>query len=232
VQGYNAQAVVTGEQIVIAAEISTESLDTADLQPMVLAAEEEPHAAGVVEVPGVALADAGYWKNSAIEALCGEGIPTLVAPDADRRRPPRPGRRDGLDDFTRRVLKPDWGKQLYLKRQGSVEPCSDRSRATAVPIASYAADARQSDPNGGCQRPPTTCSSSTGTSSPPPDRGRRHPHRPYGTIRIRHLATPSRPQRKTALRPPTPFRDTPSMERRSGTRRPWRASSTSRPRGR
>src|SRR3954451_5911745 len=38
VQGYNAQAVVTGEQIVIAAEISTESLDTANLHPMITAA--------------------------------------------------------------------------------------------------------------------------------------------------------------------------------------------------
>jgi len=122
VQGYNAQAVVTAEQIVIAAEISTESLDTANLHPMVTAAEEELHAAGVTELPGVVLADAGYWKNSAIEALCGEGIPTLVAPDADRRKEPRPGRRGGLYDFTRRVLATEWGKQLYLKRQGMVEP--------------------------------------------------------------------------------------------------------------
>jgi transposase len=35
VQGYNAQAVVTLDQIVIAADISTESLDTASLQPMI-----------------------------------------------------------------------------------------------------------------------------------------------------------------------------------------------------
>jgi transposase len=122
VQGYNAQAVVTAEQIVIAAEISTESLDTANLHPMVTAAEEELHAAGISELPGVVLADAGYWKTSAIETLCGEGIPTLVAPDADRRKEPRPGRRGGLYDFTRRVLATDWGKQLYLKRQGSIEP--------------------------------------------------------------------------------------------------------------
>ena len=68
------------------------------------------------------LADAGYWKNDAIEALCGAGIPTLVAPDADRPKEPRPGRRGGPYDFARRVLATDWGKQLYLKRQGTVEP--------------------------------------------------------------------------------------------------------------
>jgi hypothetical protein len=39
--GYNAEAVVTAEQIVIAAEISTESLDTGNLHPMLIAAEQE-----------------------------------------------------------------------------------------------------------------------------------------------------------------------------------------------
>src|SRR5215213_3206586 len=121
-QGYNAQAVVGEGQIVLAAEISVESLDSANLQPMVETAIGELEAVGVLDTPGVVLADAGYWKNDAIEALCGEGIPTLVAPDADRRKQPRPGRRGGIYDFARRVLATDWGKQLYLKRQGTVEP--------------------------------------------------------------------------------------------------------------
>jgi hypothetical protein len=121
VQGYNAQAVVTPEQIVVAAEISVESLDTANLQPMVASARAELQAAGVEQRPGVVLADAGNWKNEAIEALVGQGIQTLVAPDADKRKEPRPGRRGGLYDFTRRVLATDWGAQLYLRRQGSVE---------------------------------------------------------------------------------------------------------------
>jgi transposase len=122
VQGYNAQAVVGEGQIVLSAEISTESLDTANLAPMVQAACDALEAAGVTERPGVVLADAGYWKNDAIEALCADGIPTLVAPDADRRKEPRPGRRGGLYDFARRVLATDWGKELYLRRQGIVEP--------------------------------------------------------------------------------------------------------------
>jgi transposase len=122
VQGYNAQAVVGEGQIVLAAEISTESLDTANLAPMVQTALRELKAAGVTATPEVVLADAGYWTNDAIEALCAEGIPTLVAPDADRRKQPRPGRRGGLYDFARRVLATDWGKELYLQRQGMVEP--------------------------------------------------------------------------------------------------------------
>jgi transposase len=122
VQGYNAQAVVGEGQIVLAAEISTESLDTANLQPMVETALVELAHAGVAQKPGIVLADAGYWKNDAIDALVARGIQTLVAPDADRRKEPRPGRRGGLYDFTRRVLATDSGKELYLRRQGIVEP--------------------------------------------------------------------------------------------------------------
>jgi transposase len=129
VQGYNAQAVVGEGQIVLAAEISTESLDTANLQPMVETALGELAAAGVMERPGAVLADAGYWKNEAIEALCGQGIPTLVAPDADRRKQPRPGRRGGLYDFARGVLATEWGAELYLRRQGSVEPVFGQIKA-------------------------------------------------------------------------------------------------------
>ena len=122
VQGYNAQAVVTLDQIVIAADISTESLDTASLQPMIEAAAVELAAAGVAEPLGIALADAGYWRNDAIDALLGQGIGILIAPDADRRKEPRPGRRGDRYDFARRVLATETGKELYLKRQGSVEP--------------------------------------------------------------------------------------------------------------
>jgi hypothetical protein len=129
VQGYNAQAVVTEQQIVIAAEISTESLDTANLRPMITAAEEELHAAGVSDGLDVVLADAGYWTNSAIEALAAEGLQPLVAPDADRRKEPRPGRRGGLYDFMRRVLATDLGGELYRRRQATIEPVFGQIKA-------------------------------------------------------------------------------------------------------
>jgi hypothetical protein len=88
---------------------------------MVEAAVEALETAGVKDKPGVVLADAGYWKNDAIEAIVNNGIQTLIAPDADSRKEPRPGRRGGLYDFARRILQTDWGNQLYLRRQGSVE---------------------------------------------------------------------------------------------------------------
>jgi Transposase DDE domain len=122
VQGYNAQAVVGEGQIVLAAEISIESLDTASVQPMVETALRELEAAGVTATPEVVVADAGYCKNDAIDTLVAQGIRTLVAPDADRRKEPRPGRRGGLYDFARRALATDWGQELCLRRQGIVEP--------------------------------------------------------------------------------------------------------------
>src|SRR3954453_10879802 len=122
VQGYNAQAVVGEGQIVLAAEISTESLDTANLQPMIETALGELAGAGFTETPDVVLADAGYWKNDAIDAVVAQGIQILGAPAADRRKEPRRGRRGGLYASPRRVLATDSGKELYLRRQGLVEP--------------------------------------------------------------------------------------------------------------
>jgi hypothetical protein len=72
----------------------------------------------------VVVADAGYWKTEAIEALVAQGIQPLVAPDADRRKEPTPGRRGGLYDFMRRVLATDRGSQLYARRQAIIEPVS------------------------------------------------------------------------------------------------------------
>jgi transposase len=120
--GYNAQAVVTAAQIIVAAEVDTENIDRANLQPMVHTACQELRAAGIERAPEVVVADAGYWKTEAIEALVAQGIQTLVAPDADRRKDPSPSRRSGLFDFMRRVLASDHGGQLDARRQATIEP--------------------------------------------------------------------------------------------------------------
>jgi len=51
IQGYNAQAVVNEHQIVIAAEINTDSPDFGHLGPMVDAALAQLEAAGITEQP-------------------------------------------------------------------------------------------------------------------------------------------------------------------------------------
>ena len=121
IPAYNAQAVTTERQIIVAAEITTEGVDFEQLEPMIAAAERELEDAGVTESPGVVVADAGYWSNEHIDALRERGITPIVAPDTTRNRP-RKTRLGGPYDFMRRVLATDAGGDLYSRRQWMVEP--------------------------------------------------------------------------------------------------------------
>jgi len=122
VQGYNAQAVTTRAQIIVAAEIAPDGLDFAQLDPMVSAAEKELAGAGVKERPEVVLADAGYWSNDHIDRVRERGMTPLVAADADRSKGPRKTRLGGPYDFMRRALATESGGDLYSRRQGMIEP--------------------------------------------------------------------------------------------------------------
>jgi transposase len=121
-QGYNAQAVVTENQIVIAAEVTVDSPDFGHLQPILDAAQSELQAAGVTEAPGVLLADAGYWHQHQMENIINRGIQVLVPPDAGNRKGTRPGWNGGAYEHMRRVLQTDVGRALYRKRQAMIEP--------------------------------------------------------------------------------------------------------------
>jgi hypothetical protein len=121
-QGYNAQAVVNERQIVLAAEINTDSPDFGHLEPMVDATREELAAAGITERPGVVVADAGYWHQPQMESIVNQGIPVLIPPDAGKRKGTRPGWDGGAYAFMRRVLATDLGNALYRKRQATIEP--------------------------------------------------------------------------------------------------------------
>src|SRR5215204_238174 len=118
---YNAQAVTTENQVIVAAEITINGGDFEQLDPMISAAERELETAGVEESPGVVLADAGYWSNDHIDSLRGRGIVPIVAADTTRNRP-RKTRLGGPYDFMRRVIATEVGAGLYAKRQCMVEP--------------------------------------------------------------------------------------------------------------
>jgi transposase len=121
-QGYNAQGVCNEHRIVVAAELNADSPDFGHLEPMVAAAERELTAAGVTHTPRVVVADAGYWHHDQMDQLAGRGITVLVPPDAGKRKGARPGWDGGRYAFMRRVLATDQGKQLYGKRQVTIEP--------------------------------------------------------------------------------------------------------------
>jgi transposase len=122
VQGYNAQAAVSEEQIVLAAEISVDSPDFGHLEPMVEATEAELEKAGVSDRPQVTLADAGYWHQQQMESVVSRGIQVLIPPDSKRREDARPGWDGGHYAFMRRVLSTEHAGELYRKRQTMIEP--------------------------------------------------------------------------------------------------------------
>ena len=122
VQGYNAQAAVDENQIVIAAEVTVDSPDFGHLEPILDAAQSELDAAGVNQTPGVLLADAGYWHQVQMEKIVSRGIQVLVPPDAGKRKGTRPGWNGGAYAHMRRVLQTELGRALYRKRQAMIEP--------------------------------------------------------------------------------------------------------------
>ena len=128
IPAYNAQAAVTEQQIIVAAEITTEVGDFEQLEPIVSAAERELSEAGMTERPEVVLADAGYWSNDHIDALRERGMIPIVAPDTTRSRP-RKTRLGGPYDFMRRVLATERGEELYSRRLGMVEPVFGQIKA-------------------------------------------------------------------------------------------------------
>lgn len=121
-QGYNAQAAVTTNQIIIAAEITTTAPDFGQLEPVVRAALHELSAAGVSETPTTVLADAGYWHKEQMQRIVADGMQVLIPPDSGLRESPRPGWEGGYYAFMRRVLQSEAGRALYSKRKYSIEP--------------------------------------------------------------------------------------------------------------
>jgi len=122
VQGYNAQAAVSEEQIVLAAEIAIDSPDFGHLEPMVDATASELERAGVADSPKVVVADAGYWHHEQMDSLAAGGIQVLIPPDAGKRKGARPGWQGGRYAWMRRVLATELGERLYRKRSQTVEP--------------------------------------------------------------------------------------------------------------
>jgi Transposase DDE domain len=122
VQGYNAQAVVTEQQIVIAAEVNSDSPDFGHLEPMITAAQAELEKAGVADKLDVALADSGYWHHQQMDKLAADGVQVLIPPDASKRKGTRPGWDGGRYAWMRHVLAGEVGSRLYRRRSPTIEP--------------------------------------------------------------------------------------------------------------
>jgi transposase len=133
VQGYNVQAVVSEDQIILAVGVTQEANDAQQLTPMLQAMERTLEAAGIEERPQVGLADAGYWSEANMEACsCAEMPELLIATTKDWKQRkilrekgcPRGRIPKGLSlrDRMERKLLTKRGRTLYKKRGVLVEP--------------------------------------------------------------------------------------------------------------
>ena len=132
IQGYNAQAVVTENQIILAADVTTQANDINQLDPMLNQAQAMVETVvGEDATLGVALADAGYCSEANL-ATETEDRELLIATKKDHKqraalrdaKPPR-GRkpknmtaRQSMD----RKLATKRGRALYRLRGQTVEP--------------------------------------------------------------------------------------------------------------
>src|SRR6266540_4153402 len=92
VQGYNAQAVTTVEQVIVAAELTQDANDFQQLEPMLTAISRTLAAAGIPERPGTLAADSGYWSIANLTEL--PNAPQLLIPPPKHGRHGKP-RKDG-----------------------------------------------------------------------------------------------------------------------------------------
>jgi transposase len=128
VQGYNAQAVTTLEQVIVAAELTDEANDVHQLEPMLDATAATLAAAGIDQRPEAALADSGYWSTANLTTI--PDAPELLIPPARHGRQGKPrkdgkpseSKSDGLRAAMRAKLASEDGKARYAKRRETVEP--------------------------------------------------------------------------------------------------------------
>jgi transposase len=139
VQGYNAQAVATADQIIVAAEVTADDNDVDQLHPMLAAAANELQVAGVEEAIEAALVDAGYCSEANLAAADPEGPELFVATRKDwkqreqmRQAPPPRGRIPGHLSHRERMdrkLLTKRGRRLYKQRSQIIEPVFGQTKA-------------------------------------------------------------------------------------------------------
>lgn len=125
VQGYNAQAAVSQDGVVLAAVVTQDGNDLNQCTPMMDATGSNLSAAGVGEPVGVLLFDAGYLSEGNLVAAGPDRlIATGKAWKLRRSEPtegPPPDDATPIEAMSHRLRTPE-GSALYAQRQHTVEP--------------------------------------------------------------------------------------------------------------
>jgi transposase len=128
-QGYNAQAAVNQNQIVVAVAVTQDANDVGQYQPMVTATQTNLAAIGVTEAIGVVLADAGYWSDSNATAAGPDRLIATVKNWKQRQAARQMGTTSGppphdatpIQAMEHRLRTPE-GADTYKQRSHTVEP--------------------------------------------------------------------------------------------------------------
>lgn len=132
VQGYNAQAVVTGDQIIIAAEVTQDCNDVHQLAPMMEQAESNLSQVGVEESIEEVVADAGYWSETNVTQTAPDDPELFIATTKDWKQrkalkealPPQGPMPENLSPREQMEWKllTAKGREVYATRGQTVEP--------------------------------------------------------------------------------------------------------------
>jgi transposase len=132
VQGLNAQAVVTEQQVIVAEDVTQQENDKQQLHPMLEQTESNRKTVGIKEETGVALADAGYGSDDNFTKRPAGDVELLVAVQKDYKQrkacneqpPPEYPIPEGLSptELMERKLLTKRGRALYKLRSQTVEP--------------------------------------------------------------------------------------------------------------
>ncbi len=129
VQGYNCQAIANTNQIVLACEVTQDTNDVQQYEPMISRLGETLTRAGILDPVQLALADAGYWSehNATLD-----GIDRLIATlkDHKQRKAARElGHTDGppppnatTAEAMEHLLRTPQGAAAYAQRSQLIEP--------------------------------------------------------------------------------------------------------------
>ena len=141
-QGYNAQAVVTENQVIVAADITQEENDVRQLQPMLKETQANREATGIEEKVESCTADAGYWSEDNIAQAKPDGPELFVATTKDwkerkalrKAAAPRgriPSGATAKERMDRKLLTKR-GREIYKKRSQTVEPVFGQIKSRAA----------------------------------------------------------------------------------------------------
>jgi hypothetical protein len=87
VQGYNGQAVVSKDQIILGAEVTQDENDLHQLEPMLQEAKASLEEAGIEKNMDACMADTGYWRDDLpVESIEADGPKLFIAVQKDSKQ--------------------------------------------------------------------------------------------------------------------------------------------------